>query len=149
MKFLILLIIVCIVVYIIYVYFSNEQAKLKHKLVVIAQHNEALKKELCINKATKICAKYSQPLNNSGILDENINLYIAPLTNSSVINKSKAKIQVDILDECNLCDVTWFYISIPTDSDINSHGWVKKSDFTTLCSNSQDVEPINLENTDK
>ena len=149
MKFLILLIIVCIVVYIIYVYFSNEQAKLKHKLVVIAQHNEALKKELCINKATKICAKYSEPLNNSGILDENINLYIAPLTNSSIINKSKAKIQVDILDECNLCDVTWFYISIPTDSGINSHGWVKKSDFTMLCSNSQYVEPINLGNTDK
>lgn len=149
MKFILLLIIASIIIYVIYIYFSNEQAKLKHKLVVIAQHNEALKKELCINKATKICAKYSEPLNDSGILDENINLYIAPLTNSSVINKSKAKIQVDILDECNLCDVTWFYISIPTDSYINSHGWVKKSDFTTLCSNSQDVEPINLENTDK
>ena len=142
MKFILLLIIASIAIYIIYTYFSNEQAKLKHKLVVIAQHNEKLKKELCINKATNICVKFSTPLNNSGILNEGVNIYIAPLNNSSIINKNKVQTQVDILDECTLSDVTWFYISLPSKSDINSHGWVKKNDFSILCSSAQDIEPI-------
>ena len=143
MKFILLLIIASIAIYIIYIYFSNQEAKLKHKIIVLAQHNEALKKELCMNKVTNICAKFSTPLNNSGILNECVNIYIAPLTNSSIINKNKVKTQVDILDECTLSDITWFYIRLPLESDINCHGWVKKNDFSMLCSNMQDIEPIN------
>ena len=142
MKFILLLIIASIAIYIIYIYFSNQQAKLKHKLVVIAQHNETLKKELCMNKAANLSAKFPTPLNNSGILNEGVNIYIAPLNNSSVINKNKVKTQVDILDECTLSDITWFYISLPLESDVNCHGWVKKNDFSMLCSNTQDIEPI-------
>ncbi len=143
MKFILLLIIASIVIYIIYIYFSNEQAKLKHKLVVIAQHNEALKKELCMNKSTNISAKFTPPLNDSGILNEGVNIYIAPINNSSIINKNKTPIQVDILDECNLSDITWLYISLPLESNINCHGWVKKNDFSMLCSKTKDIEPIN------
>ncbi|MBE6048946.1 MAG: hypothetical protein E7213_11215 [Clostridium sp.] len=142
MKFILLLIIASIIIYITYVYFSNEQAKLKHKILVLAQYNEKLKKELSINKTKKISAKFSIPINYSGILGKNTNIYLSPLINSPIINKNKVQIQVNIIDECTLYDVTWFYIILPIDSDENCHGWVKKNDFTMLCSTVQDIDKI-------
>ena len=145
MKFILLLLIAGAAIYLIYLYFSNEQVKLKHNLILVTQYNEKLKKELCMNKSKNICAKFSTPLNTYGILNEGIQIYIAPLENSSVINSIKEEMQVDILDECTLSDVTWFYINLPLDSDVNCHGWVKKCNFSMLCSNKNEITPTSSE----
>lgn len=142
MKFILLLLLAAIAIYILYLYFSNEKTKLKHKLILLTRYNEKLKKELSINKGKNISAKFTSPQNTLGILDENIDIHIAPLDNSSIINSTDAKMQVNILDECTIYDVTWFYINLPLNSNINCRGWVKKNDFCMLCSDSSDITPI-------
>ena len=142
MKFILLLILTAIAIYFLYLYFSNEQTKLKNKLIFLTRYNEELKKELCKNKKKNLSAKFSNPEVSSGILNENINIYIAPIDNSSIINSTSAKMQVNIIDECTIYDITWLYINLPSASNINCHGWVKKNDFSMLCSNSHDISPI-------
>lgn len=146
MKCILILLLAILVIYFIYIYFSNEQAKLKHKLILLTRYNDKLKKELCINKKKSICAKFSIPENNNGILNEEVNIYLAPISNSLIINTTgNTKEQVKLLDECTIEDTTWLYISLSLESDINCHGWVKKSDFSILCSPSTEITPISPE----
>lgn len=139
MKFILLLIIAGVAIYGMYLYFSNEISKIKHKLLIISKYNEKLKRELSINKKKHICAQFSSPENTSGLLKEKVSIFIAPLLNSSTINCTTSKIEADIMDECIIDDVCWVYISIPSDSNTNCHGWVKKDNFDMFYCNDIDV----------
>ncbi|SFU56417.1 hypothetical protein SAMN04487886_10593 [Clostridium sp. DSM 8431] len=142
MKFILLLIIAAVSIYCLYLYFSNEISKLKHKLLLISKYNEKLKKELSINKKKNIRINFSSPENSSGLLNDNIKIFIAPLMNSSVISSTTSKVEANIIDECIIDDISWVYIRIPSDSNINCHGWVKKDNFNMFYCDNLDVSII-------
>ena len=87
--------------------------------------------------------KFSTPDVSIGLLNENSKLFLSPIENSILVYLTKEKLQVKILDECLFENLTWYYVDLPTTSDINCRGWVNKNNFSMLCNDIKNI-PDNL-----
>lgn len=140
MKYIIFLILIIALIITIF-YFDRKQAILKHQLLVANSQNSNLKSKL--SKFTKskdsIKIKYHVPTSYVGLLKENSKVLIAPIENSSLLQTTQIKMEVKILDKAEILRDTWFYVALPIDSNINSRGWVKQSDFSLFYNNSRNI----------
>jgi hypothetical protein len=64
---------------------------------------------------------------------------IAPIESSNLLQTTQVKMEVKILDKAEVLRDTWFYVALPIDSNINSRGWVKQSDFSLFYNNSRNI----------
>ena len=107
-------------------------------------HNAILKHELTKYTCKRIPKiKFSTPDVSIGLLNENSKLFLSPIENSILVYLTKEKLQVKILDECLFENLTWYYVDLPTTSDINCRGWVNKNNFSMLCNDIKNI-PDNL-----
>lgn len=140
MKYLIFLLLVLIILFVIF-YYENKHTTLRRQLIVAnSQNNNLRSKYAKVNKRKEsLQIRYMQPSNSLGITKEGTLLYASPLDDSVVLQKPSVKMEVRILDKAEVFKQTWYYIALPVDTNINSRGWVKQSDFTLLYNNSKNI----------
>lgn len=140
MQYIIIFLIVILSFYFITMYFNKREIDLKHQLIASKAYNASLKKELSKYSCKRILQiKFSTPDKQSGLLNDNSKIYLCPIEDSILIYLTKEKMQVNILDECFLDNLTWYYVNLATISNINCRGWVKKNDFCMLCSDIKNI----------
>lgn len=88
---------------------------------------------------SNISIKFLTPTSKAGITKPNISLYIAPLHDAQAIKYINIRMETIILDSAEVNGETWFYVALPIDSNINSRGWINKSNFSTIYSNSKNI----------
>lgn len=76
-----------------------------------------------------------------GVIPQNAKIYLYPNENSPVLQSINIDMNVTIVDKAISDNLTWYYVALPTDSNINSRGWVLESSFADLSSPVQEVCP--------
>ncbi|WEV08743.1 hypothetical protein [Clostridium perfringens] len=64
---------------------------------------------------------------------------MAPSEESIAISKIKEKSQVKIIDEAEINNEIWYYSLLNTESKINCNGWIKKSQFSMLMEDTNNI----------
>lgn len=100
----------------------------KYKSTIYNKPNNGNKKNLIIN--------FSQPEFKYGITLPYTSIFIAPSTDSLVINRLKEKSHIKIIDEAEINNEIWYYSLLNTESKINCNGWIKKTQFSMLMEDS-------------
>lgn len=121
-----------------YSYYKHMLSKMKKQLILSNNQFSRLKSDYrsMLNDSSNLAVKFFTPLNKGGITSSRTNLHIAPLDNSSILQKFTIKQEVQILDKATVNNISWFYVNIPTSNNINCRGWIKEADFDILYTNS-------------
>ncbi|MCR6516226.1 MAG: hypothetical protein ACRDCB_04190 [Clostridium sp.] len=132
--------------------YENKLKRLKRDLVIANSHVTNLRSKLpkdsnskfrgnesSFSSKEKLEIEFLLPKEPRGILNENSNILLAPTLNSPILLKTNLKMEVIIIDRANHLGIYWYYVLLPVDSNINSRGWVKKTDFTYFYSNSNNI----------
>lgn len=112
---------------------------LKQQLLLSNNQINKLKNKLSEISIKDIKLTFVTPDNIKGILKENTNVLLCPIKNSFVLHKTNIKMEVYIIDMVMYKNSTWYYVSLPLDKNINSRGWVNKSDFSIFYDNTKDI----------
>lgn len=112
---------------------SNQYKILREKYKNFTKNN------INTNSRSKLNIKFSTPASKAGITKPNISLYIAPLYDAQAIKYINIRMETIILDSAEVNGETWFYVALPIDSNINSRGWINKNNFSTIYSNSKNI----------
>ncbi|MGL4773424.1 MAG: hypothetical protein ACRC2K_07660 [Clostridium sp.] len=123
------------------IFFQSKIAQSKHQLVVLTRQVDNLRSRASSSKIrnSRLLVKYLIPESRMGLTNANTNLFISPLEDSPILQNLSVKMEVTILDKVSIKDVTWFYVRIPSDDNINCRGWVKQTDFSLLYDTSKSI----------
>ncbi|MGL5244806.1 MAG: SH3 domain-containing protein, partial [Sarcina sp.] len=116
-------------------YFDSKSKEYKRQILSLNNHIYKLKNRLPQNNITKfnLIIEYISPKPfKYGVILPFTNIYIAPLSNCPVINKVKEKMQIEILEEAEINNETWYFIDLKLTTNKNSKGWIKKSQMSML-----------------
>lgn len=149
LKFLGILIIFACLLGSAYMFFYFDSKLKVYKRQLLAVNNQMLKAQSKpsssetfkpqTNLPKDIQITYAKPTYKYGITQPYTAVYLAPVENSYIVNKLKDKIQVEIIYEAEINKGIWFFISLDIDSNINSKGWVRKSQLSMYI---DDTTPI-------
>lgn len=122
-----------------FIIYSNKKLLLiKQQLMISNNQINNLKNKISrICPSGKIQLKFMIPHNKGGIIKENSKVLISPIENSLTLHKPNVKMEVYILDMVDHQSLTWYYVILPLENNINSHGWVRSIDFSILYNDSQ------------
>lgn len=133
MKYILFIILIAIIFIIIF-YYDRKYSLLKHQLIVSNKSNNSLKEKLSrygIDKST-IKVEFSTPSKLLGIIKEKTSIFLCPIENTILMHRTNIKMEVHILDQCIINNNIWFYVDLPTDSNMNCRGWVMSINFLTF-----------------
>ena len=134
MKYIIFLILISCIIFI-FISCDKKVATLKKQLLVANNQNTSLRAKLYKYSGlidNNIQVKFLHLYNNTGLINSNTDILIAPISGISVLNKSVVKMEVIILDKVEIKNKIWYYVSLPLDSNVNSRGWVREEDFSSF-----------------
>jgi REP element-mobilizing transposase RayT len=131
MKYIFFIILLATIFFII-VYYDRKQSILKHQLMVVNNYNRHLQEILSRYESNKtnLRVEFSTPSKLLGLIKEDTSIFLSPIENTFLLCKTSIKMEVHILDQCRINNSIWFYVTLPTDSNINCRGWVKSVSFT-------------------
>ncbi|GFP78536.1 MULTISPECIES: hypothetical protein [Clostridium] len=134
--FLLILVIACM-----YLYFDRKLSFSRQQYLLLSNQHKALREKYnSLNSSlTNISIRYLNTTTSNGVTLEGVFLMLSPLEKGPIINKITQKLQVRILEEAEVSNQIWYFVSLPLNTDFNSKGWLRKSDFSLLFSSSQDV----------
>ncbi|MBK1811791.1 hypothetical protein JHL18_14310 [Clostridium sp. YIM B02505] len=134
--FLLILVIACM-----YLYFDRKLGFSRQQYLLLSnQHKSLREKYNSLNSSlTNISIRYLSTTTSNGVTLEGVFLMLSPLEKGPIINKITQKLQVRILEEAEVNNQIWYFVSLPLNTDFNSKGWLRKSDFSLIFSSSQDV----------
>lgn len=122
------------------IYNNKKLVLLKQQLMISNNQINNLKTKLSgVCPSGKVQLKFLTPQNKGGIIKENSKVLISPIENSMTLHKPNVKMEVYIIDMVQNRSTIWYYVILPLENSINSHGWVKATDFSILYSYSQSV----------
>lgn len=110
-------------------YFTNKISNQRNQILLLKYQNNNLKHKT--NSSSHVTIKYLNPNYSEGILKEDCNLYIAPLSNSAIINSLDQATIIQIYDSAEINDELWYEVSVLSEDRINSKGWIK-SDYISF-----------------
>ncbi|MBU3146016.1 hypothetical protein [Clostridium sp. CF012] len=105
----------------------------KTQLKIISRQNREFKSKIASARSADgpIIVKYKAPLFKEGITKESGSLYLSPLENSPVLSAVAKSTPVEIQDCAEIFDITWYEISLKSQTNINNKGWIKKDMIIT------------------
>lgn len=106
-------------------YFTNKVSNQRKQILLLKYQNNNLKHKTNSESSLHTTIKYLTPNYSEGILKEDCNLYIAPLSNSAIINSLNQSTIIQIYDSAEINDELWYEVSILSEDRINSKGWIK------------------------
>ncbi|SHK77598.1 hypothetical protein SAMN02745163_04445 [Clostridium cavendishii DSM 21758] len=125
---IILLILACVAMFF---YLNNQLIDSKSQYLSLnRQYINLREKYLKVSKTpANISILYKIPSNAYGTTKDNTNVYLVPLISLPLLLNLPTKTKVNIIDEAECDNEIWYYVLFPNESNINSKGWIKKSDF--------------------
>ena len=133
--FIFLIISLSILIFIIYT--NKKIVTLKEKLIASNRQVNALKSKLAPINTISVHLTFLPTSAKGGIIKENSHLRLAPYRDSHLLHKNKIKMEVYIIDELKNNQTYWYYVSLPLDSNVNSHGWICGEEFLSLYDNTK------------
>ena len=133
--FIFLIISLSILIFIIYT--NKKIVTLKEKLIASNRQVTALKSKLAPINTISVHLTFLPTSAKGGIIKENSHLRLAPYRDSHLLHKNKIKMEVYIIDEVKNNQTYWYYVSLPLDSNVNSHGWICGEEFLSLYDNTK------------
>ena len=145
-----ILIILLLLVVLAVMYYSLQNEKFNHRKDNMYQSKQIRELKKKYNDLMRSSSEQfrnislnSLPLSaDTGIIEENTTLHIAPMERSASVNTINYKTQVNIIDQIECSNTPWYYIEIPSLGTHNSKGWIKKSDFTFISSTSKEIRNV-------
>ena len=129
--FLFSILLVCFGVY--YTLINQKLSTQKTQLKIISRQNREFKLKIASNQSAEgpIIIKYKQPLFKTGVAKEICSLYLSPMENSPVLSNVFKSTALEIQDSAELFDISWYAVSLKSQTNINSKGWIKKDSVLT------------------
>ena len=105
----------------------------KTQLKIISRQNREFKSKITSARSAEgpIIIKYKQPLFKLGTIKESCNLYLSPMEASPVLSNVIKTTIVEIQDCAEIFDITWYEVSLKSQTNINNKGWIKKDIIAT------------------
>ena len=130
--FLFAIILICFGVY---YYMMNEKLSTqKTQLKVISRQNRDFKSKISNsrNDDGPIIIKYKPPLFKTGTTKDNCSLYLSPMENSPILSNVVKNTFIEIQDSAEILNISWYEVSLKSQTNINNKGWIKKDNLITL-----------------
>jgi hypothetical protein len=129
--FLFSIILICFGVY--YYMMDSKLSTQKTQIKVISRQNRDFKTKLSNsrNDDGPIVIKYKPSLFNTGTTSDSCSLYLSPMENSPVLSSVAKGTLVAIQDSAEVFNISWYEVSIKSQTNINNKGWVKKEILIT------------------
>ncbi len=130
--FLFSILLICFGVY--YTIMNQKLSTQKTQLRIISMQNREfkLKIESSRNSEGPIIIKYKPPLFKTGTTKENCSLYLSPMDNSPILSAIVKNTTAEIQDSAEIFNISWYEISLKSQTNINNKGWIKKASITTI-----------------
>ena len=106
----------------------------KTQLKIISMQNREFKSKIASSRSAEgpIVIKYKPPLFKTGTTKESCRLYLSPIENSPVLSTIVKSTSIEIQDSADIFDISWYEVSIKSQTNINNKGWIKKDNIITL-----------------
>ncbi len=129
--FLFSIVLICFGVY--YYMMNQKLSTQKTQLKIISRQNREFKSKISNshNADGPIVIKYKPSLFKTGTTKESCNLYLSPMENSPVLSNVVKDTSVEIQDSAEIFNISWYEVSIKSQTNINNKGWIKKDMLIT------------------
>lgn len=84
------------------------------------------------NSDRAIVIKYKPSLFNTGTTKDSCNLYLNPLEDSQILSTVTKGTCVEIQDSAEVFEISWYQVSLKSQTNINNKGWIQKGILITL-----------------
>ena len=104
------------------------------QLKIISRQNREFKSKIASSHSAggPIIIKYKQPLFETGTTKESCSLHLSPMEDSPVLSNVVKSASVEIQDSADIFDISWYEVSINSQTNINNKGWIKKDVIITI-----------------
>ncbi|MGH4049912.1 MAG: hypothetical protein ACREVX_00910 [Clostridium sp.] len=79
-----------------------------------------------------VVIKYKSPLFTTGTTNDSCSLYLCPMENSPVLSTVVKNTTMEIQDSAEIFNISWYEVSLESQTNINNKGWIKKDDLITV-----------------
>ncbi|MGG7060220.1 hypothetical protein ACQPUY_17255 [Clostridium nigeriense] len=144
MKYIIFILLISCLVFTYFYY--NKKIELLRKQLLITRNKYSVVRNKYDNSKKSISnlsVKFIIPSYKGGTLKANSRLYLSPLLSSEILKEINYSTEVGILDCAEINNETWFYINIPSSSNLNCRGWVNSMDISIFYSRSSSISKVN------
>ena len=106
----------------------------KTQLKVISMQNRDFKSKISNSRSADgpIVIKYKTPLFKTGTTKDSCSLYLSPMENSPILSNVVKNTSVEIQDSAEIFNISWYEVSLKSQTNINNKGWIKKDELITL-----------------
>lgn len=84
------------------------------------------------NSDGPIVIKYKPALFHTGTTKDSCSLYLSPLENSQILSTINKGTHVEIQDSAEVFEISWYAVSLKSQTNINNKGWIQKDILITL-----------------
>lgn len=138
MKILFLIIILACIGATIFMFFYFDSKVKEYKRNILTLNNQIYKLRTSAKKQQKdnsihlkeISIYYRKPNFDYGVTLPYTTVYLSPLNDGFIVNRLKDKLQVKIMEECELNKEIWYFVDLGLNTTLNCKGWIKKSQFS-------------------
>ena len=120
----------------VYFYFNRQLLQAKKQLRITSnQLNKLLSEKRKLKTFNNnISVRFVTPTSSMAITNSGALLFLAPSSSSPKLKTLSLKTEVKLLDSATINSSTWYYVSIPSESNVNCRGWINQNDFTLMYS---------------
>jgi hypothetical protein len=104
------------------------------QLKITSRQNREFKLKLASSRSAEgpIIIRYKQPLFKSGTTKANCSLYLSPIEGSQVLSSIARGTELEIQDLAELFNISWYEVSLKSQTNINNKGWIKRDSIITV-----------------
>ena len=113
---------------------SQKLSTLNTQLKITSRQNREFKLKIASSRSAEgpIIIRYKQPLFKSGTTKANCNLYLSPIEGSQVLSSIARGTELEIQDLAELFNISWYEVSLKSQTNINNKGWINRDSVITL-----------------
>ena len=117
-----------------YYIMGQKLSTLNTQLKITSRQNREFKLKLASSRSAEgpILIRYKQPLFESGTTKANCSLYLSPIEGSQVLSSIARGTDLEIQDLAELFNISWYEVSLKSQTNINNKGWVKRDSVITV-----------------
>lgn len=143
-----LFIILCFAIAFSIYHYSNIVYSQKKQMMLLTKENNLLKKKLTFIPfpLKDIKLYYKIPKYTFAILGTPCSLYIAPISNCTVLKKLSSNISIEILDSAEINNEIWYEIRFKSNDNVNNKGWILGNNISLFKNSSEFQDNNTLEN---
>lgn len=137
MKFLFIFVILVCISGTAFMFFYFDSRIKEYKRNILTLNSQIYKLKTTAKKQNKDTAQlkeisiyYRKSNFYHGITLPYTNVYLAPIKDSPIVNRIKDKLQVKIVEECEINKEIWYLVDLGLNTTLNCKGWIRKSQFS-------------------